>query len=63
MRATALRIENFRGIKRLGFDELAILIGENDTGKAAVLDAPRTPSSAHPTPGCSRRTIAGREGT
>ena len=63
MRATTLRIENFRGIKQLGFDELAILSGENDTGKAAVLDVPRTPSSAHPTPGCSRRTIAGREGT
>ena len=65
MRATTLRIENFRGIKRLGLDldELTVLIGENDTGKAAVLDAPRTPSSAHPTPGCSRRTIAGREGT
>ena len=43
MRATALRIENFRGIKRLGLDldELTVLIGENNTGKTAVLDALR----------------------
>ena len=43
MRATALRIENFRGIKRLDLDldEITILIGENNTGKTAVLDALR----------------------
>ena len=43
MRATALRIENFRGIKRLelDLDEITVLIGENNTGKTAVLDALR----------------------
>jgi len=43
MRATTLRIENFRGIKRLDLDldELTILSGENNTGKTAVLDALR----------------------
>ena len=41
MRVTTLRIENFRGIKRLDLDldELTVLIGENNTGKTAVLDA------------------------
>ena len=34
MRVTTLRIENFRGIKRLDLDldELTVLIGENNTG-------------------------------
>ena len=43
MRATTLRIENFRGIKRLDLDldEITVLIGENNTGKTAVLDALR----------------------
>ena len=43
MRATALHIENFRGIKRLDLDldEITVLIGENNTGKTAVLDALR----------------------
>lgn len=43
MRVTTLRIENFRGIKRLDLDleELTVLIGENNTGKTAVLDALR----------------------
>ena len=43
MKVTSLRIENFRGIKllTLDFDEVIILIGENNTGKTAVLDALR----------------------
>ena len=43
MRVTTLRIENFRGIKRLhlDLDEITVLIGENNTGKTAVLDALR----------------------
>ena len=43
MRATTLRIENFRGIKQLALDldEITVLIGENNTGKTAVLDALR----------------------
>ena len=43
MRATALRIESFRGIKRLDLDldEFTVLIGENNTGKTTVLDALR----------------------
>ena len=43
MRVTTLHIENFRGIKRLDLDldELTVLIGENNTGKTAVLDALR----------------------
>ena len=39
MRVTTLRIENFRGIKRLDLDldldKLMVLIGENNTGKTA----------------------------
>ena len=43
MRATAVRIENFRGIKQLELelDETTVLIGENNSGKTAVLDALR----------------------
>ncbi len=43
MRVATLRIENFRGIKRLDLDldEITVLIGENNTGKTAVLDALR----------------------
>lgn len=43
MRVTSVRIENFRGIKKLAleFDEITVLIGENNSGKTAVLDALR----------------------
>ena len=43
MRVTAIRIENFRGIKQLELelDETTVLIGENNSGKTAVLDALR----------------------
>ena len=43
MRVTALLIENFRGIRRLDLDldEVTVLIGENNSGKTAVLDALR----------------------
>lgn len=43
MKATTLRIENFRGIKclALDLDEITVLIGENNSGKTAVLDALR----------------------
>ena len=43
MRVTAVRIENFRGIKqlKLELDETTVLIGENNSGKTAVLDALR----------------------
>ena len=43
MRVTAIRIENFRGIKQLELelDETTVLIGENNSGKTAVLAALR----------------------
>ena len=43
MRVTAIRIENFRGIKqlKLELDETTVLIGENNSGKTAVLAALR----------------------
>lgn len=43
MRVTAVRIENFRGIKQLELelDETTVLIGENNSGKTAILDALR----------------------
>lgn len=43
MRITAVRIENFRGIKNLELElgEITVLIGENNSGKTAVLDALR----------------------
>ena len=43
MKITALLIENFRGIRRLDLDldEITVLIGENNSGKTAVLDALR----------------------
>ena len=43
MKVTALLIENFRGIRRLALelDEMTVLIGENNSGKTAVLDALR----------------------
>ncbi len=43
MKVTAVRIENFRGIKQLELklDEITVLIGENNSGKTAVLDALR----------------------
>ena len=43
MKVTAIRIENFRGIKQLELklDEITVLIGENNSGKTAVLDALR----------------------
>ena len=53
MRITAIRIENFRGIKdlELELDEITVLIGENNSGKTAVLDALRL---------CLRQLGAGR---
>lgn len=43
MNLSTLRIENFRGIKDLtiDFDPITVLIGENNSGKTAVLDAIR----------------------
>lgn len=43
MKVTTLHIENFRGIKSLNIDldEITVLIGENNSGKTAVLDALR----------------------
>lgn len=43
MRLTHLEIKNFRGIEELSFplDDLCVLIGENNTGKSAILDALR----------------------
>ena len=43
MKVTALLMENFRGIRRLelDLDEITVLIGENNSGKTAVLDALR----------------------
>ena len=43
MRLTTVRICNFRGIKELDLelDEITVLVGENNTGKTAVLDALR----------------------
>ena len=43
MKVTALHIENFRGIRSLALDldEMTVLIGENNSGKTAVLDALR----------------------
>lgn len=43
MKATSLHIQNFRGIKclDLDLDEITVLIGENNSGKTAVLDAMR----------------------
>ena len=41
MRITAIRIENFRGIRSLDLDlgRVTVLIGENNSGKTSVLDA------------------------
>ncbi len=43
MRLTTVRIRNFRGIKELDLelDEITVLVGENNSGKTAVLDALR----------------------
>ena len=43
MKIAAICIENFRGIKKLELelDEVTVLIGENNAGKTAVLDALR----------------------
>ena len=43
MKVTALHIENFRGVRRLDLDldEMTVLVGENNSGKTAVLDALR----------------------
>lgn len=43
MRLSRVRIENFRGIDQLcvDFDDTTVLIGENNSGKTAVLDALR----------------------
>jgi putative ATP-dependent endonuclease of OLD family len=42
MKISRLRVENFRGIRELelDFDSTTILIGENNSGKTSVLDAP-----------------------
>lgn len=41
LKATNIRIKNFRGIKdlTLDLDEMTVLIGENNSGKTSVLDA------------------------
>ncbi|HNG34813.1 MAG TPA: DUF2813 domain-containing protein, partial [Blastocatellia bacterium] len=41
MKLRRLQIENFRGLKNLEleFNDTTVLIGENNTGKTAVLDA------------------------
>lgn len=41
MKLTSITIKNFRGIEELtlGFDDLTVLIGENNTGKTSVLEA------------------------
>ena len=41
MNIVSVRIQNFRGIKRLDLNlgQVTILIGENNTGKTSVLDA------------------------
>ena len=43
MRVTTLRIRNFRGIRELALDlgEITVLVGENNSGKTAVLDVLR----------------------
>ena len=43
MRVTAVRIRNFRGLRKLDLDlgEITVLVGENNSGKTAVLDALR----------------------
>lgn len=43
MKLTAVHIQNFRGIKNieLDLDDLVVLIGENNTGKTAILHAIR----------------------
>ena len=43
MKITSIQIENFRGIKKLEIElgEITVLIGENNSGKTAVLDALR----------------------
>ena len=65
MRVTTLRIENFCGIKRFDLDlgEITVLIGENNTGKAAVLDDAWALSLGHRSmPGRFRRTMVSWEG-
>ncbi len=43
MKVTSILVENFRGLKhlKLDLDEFTVLIGENNSGKTAVLDALR----------------------
>lgn len=43
MKISTIRIENFRGIRRLNLelDDVTVLIGENNSGKTSVLDAIR----------------------
>ena len=43
MKVTSILVKNFRGLKRLelDLDEFTVLIGENNSGKTAVLDALR----------------------
>ena len=66
MRVTTLRIENFCSIKRFDLDlgEITVLIGENNTGKTAVLDdAWALSPGRRPTPGRFRRTMVSWEGS
>ena len=64
MRVAALRIEHFRGIRRLdpSGDDLILPFGQNNTGRTGVLDDPwaRSPGR-RPTPGRSQRTMVSRE--
>ena len=61
MRVTTLRIEKFRGIKRLDLDldELTVLIGEDNTGKILVLDDSRVLSPGYGVRAWPRRTYDG----
>ena len=58
MRVATLRIERFRGIRRLDpdGDDLTLPFGQNNTGGTGVLDDPWARSRGRrPAPGCSQR--------
>ena len=65
MRAATLRIEHFRGTRRLDpdGDDLTLPIGQNNTGRTEVFDDPwvRSPGR-RPAPGCSQRMVVSWEG-
>ena len=65
MRVTTLRIEHFRGIRRLDpdGDGLTLPTGENGPGRMGGLDDPwaRSPG-CRPAPGRSRRRMVSGEG-